>query len=507
MRLGIDYGTTRTVVCTIDKGNYPVVTFQNEEGDHQDWYPSLIAARKGERFFGFDAAARQKEPGWETRRSLKRELGRLSPDSPVILGGQPIEALELLSEFLGSLRGDLAKRSNLRIRRNTPLEAMISVPANANSNQRFITIEAFRRAGFKVLGMINEPSAAGIEYAHNTMTSHALLRREHVVVYDLGGGTFDASVINVAEKRHEVLNSRGISHLGGDDFDRIMLDLALRRADSGDPDDTQRQVLIDECRERKEGLHPNTRRIAIDLGRALQGCGEVILDAQEFYGYCRPLIDQTLSVMEKAVLLAPLPAAWDSIAAVYMVGGSSDLPLVARMLREQFGRRVRKSSYPHAATAIGLAIMADTSAGYTLRDRFTRHFGVWRELEEGRCVSFDVLFERDVVLPDDPLAKVQRSRIYRPVHNVGHFRYLECSQIDEQGSPSGDLTPWDEIHFPFDPGLLSERKLSHVPVARNMPGDALIEELYTCDAGGIIEVNIINHTHGYRRSYRLRGPR
>lgn len=504
MRLGIDYGTTRTVVAAVDKGNYPVVTFQNAEGDDQDWYPSLIAACGDKRAYGFEAAALQADSGWEMVRSFKRRLADLSPDATVAIGGRPVTVLGLLVEFFSQLRTDLARRSNLRVGRNTPLEAMVSVPANSNSNQRFITIEAFRRAGFRVRGMINEPSAAGIEYAHNAVSSPVTARREHVVIYDLGGGTFDASVINIADRSHEVLNSVGISRLGGDDFDMLLLDLALRRAGQEPASERARFNLLEECRERKEGLHPNTRRIAIDLCRAFEDKGEVVVDAQEFYASCRPLVDRTVAALERAVLLAPLPQGWDSVAAVYLVGGSSDFPLVSRLLREQFGRRVRKSSYPHAATAIGLAIMADSASGYTLQERFTRHFGVWREAEDGRSVALDVLFEKETPLPSDTAAKVIRSRLYHPVHNIGHFRYLECGQIDESGRPGGDITPWDEVFFPFDPSLEREERIDQIPIARTCAPGQLVEELYSCDSGGIIEVTIINHNTQFRRNYRLR---
>src|SRR5262249_60077034 len=92
-------------------------------------------------------------------------------------------------------------------------------PANANSNQRFLTLEAFRRAGFQVRGLLNEPSAAGIEYAHHAHRAGPSARRELVVVYDLGGGTFDASVISMAARRHEVVRRAGIAQLGGGDCD------------------------------------------------------------------------------------------------------------------------------------------------------------------------------------------------------------------------------------------------------------------------------------------------
>lgn len=512
MLLGIDYGTTRTVVAAVDRGNYPVVSFHTDSGDAEQWYPSLVAAHhvSGERRFGFDAAAHQNEPGWLMLRSFKRELGRLTPASTISLGRNSVPALGLLTEFLAQLRRDLFERSNLRLKRNEPLEAMVSVPANANSNQRFLTLEAFRLAGFQVKGTINEPSAAGIEYAHHYLnTAGAPRGREYVVVYDLGGGTFDASVISIAERRHEVTSSDGIAHLGGDDFDQLLLELALEQAGIHELTKRARFRLLEECREKKEGLHPNTRKIAIDLGSATEAAGEVIISTAEFYERSRPLVEQTMEAMERAMKKSPAGAEldWRSVAAVYMVGGSSDLPIVARTLRERFGRQVKKSPYPHAATAIGLAIAADTEAGYNLRERFTRHFGVWRESDEGRTVRLDVLFEKDTLLPASHAVKLTCSRRYQPAHNLGHFRFVECSRIDEEGQPTGDITPWANIYFPFDPRLQDDSQLERLAVTRTPPGDYLIEELYSCDQNGIIEVEIINHANGWRRTFQLHGSR
>jgi molecular chaperone DnaK (HSP70) len=494
------------VVAAVDRGNYPVISFHTESGDTEEWYPSLVAARAGELAFGLDAAARQGDPQWTLIGSFKRGLARLGPESLIDLGGHALTALDLLTKFLAQLRRDLYERSNLRVEPGEPLEAMISAPANSNSNQRFITIEAFRRAGFSVRGMINEPSAAGIEYAHHYSSATPASRREHMVVYDLGGGTFDSSVISIAEQRHEVVSSEGIAQLGGDDFDNLLLDLALGGAGIQEIPHHARARLLEECREKKEGLHPNTRRVAIDLGRALEGAGEVIVSTAEFYERCRPLVERTIDAMESSVENLPATGEvdWRSVAAIYLVGGSSHLPVVTRLLRERYGRQVRKSPYPHAATAIGLAIAADQEAGYQLRERFTRHFGVWREAEEGRSITMDALFEKETLLPENG-ERLTRSRRYRPAHNIGHFRYIECSRIDNRSQPTGDITLWDEIFFPFDAALEDESRLERIPVTRTESNDQLIEEIYSIDEHGIIEVEIINHTSRHRRRYRLRG--
>src|SRR5262245_9320411 len=385
MLLGIDFGTTRTVVAAVDRGNYPIVSFHPEDGDTLEWYPSVAAARDGKIVFGFDAAQKHGAEGWGVLRSFKRRLGTTGPDELVEIGGHRLTALELLTGFLSALRGDLLACSNLRVKRNEKLQATISVPANSNSNQRFITLEAFRRAGFEAPLMMNEPSAAGIEYAHHLTSGGGASKRETLVVYDLGGGTFDSAVINLVERDHEALASDGIAKLGGDNFDIILLDMALKEAGIDEVSDAALTKLLEECRHKKESLHPNTRRITIDLGLGIEGAGEVTVSVNYFYEECRPLIESTIEAMEHAMENSMREAGLDlnRSAAVYRVGGSSDLRIVSRLLREKYGRQVRRSPYPRAATAVGLAIAADTSTGYKLRERFSRNFGVWRELNGG----------------------------------------------------------------------------------------------------------------------------
>src|SRR5438445_2076697 len=113
MLLGIDYGTTRTVVAAVDRGNYPVISFHTADGDTQDWYPSLITARGDARLYGLDAARHQDDPDWALLRSFKRHLAMLGPTAQVALGTGGVTTLELLMAFLVQLRCDLVTRSNL----------------------------------------------------------------------------------------------------------------------------------------------------------------------------------------------------------------------------------------------------------------------------------------------------------------------------------------------------------------------------------------------------------
>lgn len=507
MKLGIDFGTTRTAVAVADRGNYPLVSFQSDNGTVQLWYPGLVAVRGNSCVFGLDAWDRLFEPEWTILRSTKRTLMQSGPDSLIQVGEFSCSTLELLTWYLSQLRQDLYDRSNLEITPRETLEALISVPANAGSNQRFVTIEAFRAAGFRVLGMMNEPSAAGIEYSHRYGAKNG--QKGYLVVYDLGGGTFDTSVIEMKDQRHEVLADEGVAQLGGNDFDELLLELALARIyDDRELTQEARNRLREECRQHKESLHPNTRRIAIDFGSAAGGTSEqVVVTTEECYGRCAPLIEQTVAAVERAVRRAEKLAGfeWKDVASIYVVGGASDLPAVARILREKYGRRVRRSPYPSGATAIGLAIAAEAAGGFTLRERFTRHFGVWREAEGGKRVVFDPIFPKGAVLPAAGESPLTCIRTYHPAHNVGCFRYLECGQLNEAGEPCADVSLWDEVFFPADPELRDQPNFNHADVRRTseFEGQA-IEERYACDAHGVIEVTIANRTAGYERKYRLR---
>ena len=504
MKLGIDFGTTRIVAAAADRGNYPLVGFESPDGQTREWFPPLVAIRGDERRFGWSAWAVQGNRGWTVLRSLKRLLKRAGLMTRLDLAGCTIPVMELATELLTAFRQQLRQASTLSLDRGDPIEAMIGVPANANSNQRFLTAEAFRAAGFHVLGMLNEPSAASVEFGHRERTQRKSQPRRSLLVYDLGGGTFDASLVELEEETHTVVASAGLSDLGGDDFDEILANLALETAGRADEreslSDAESFRLLEECRERKESLNPNTRRIVADLERVREGWGEVSIAVAPYYELCRPLVERTAEVVEE--LLAAYPDR--SIETLYVTGGGSELPAVARVLKETFGKAVRRSAYMRSATAIGLAISADACSGYVLRDRFARHFGVWREADHGRDVAFDLLFPRGLELPRLGAPPLRVVRSYRPVHNIGHFRYVEATRIGADGQPSGDLTLWDDIQFPFDQALRAADDLTLVDVSRKGEGAGTeVEEEYSCDASGIVKVTIRNRSAAYHREYTL----
>ncbi|MEJ2007448.1 MAG: Hsp70 family protein [Acidobacteriota bacterium] len=519
MRLGIDFGTTRIVTAFVDRGNYPVVVFEAPDGNSCEWFPPLVAVKGEERRYGWEAWAAQEESGWTVVRSLKRGLDYAGPRTLVQIGQQRVPMQDLLRELAMSLRKALLENSTLPVSRDESLDVMLGVPANANSNQRFLTAEAIRQAGFNVLGLLNEPSAASIEFGHHKRTSQQFSEKMRILVYDFGGGTFDASLVELDEREHVVISSEGIPTLGGDDFDEVLAGLALEAAEiSVVEQDSLSQAemfrLHEECRLKKESLHPNTRRIVIDLSNVRSDWPQVTVPINDFYDRCRPLVEETLHATEDLLdtagygfagsRTAQTPDEEQRLEALYMTGGGSELPLIGRMLREIFGRRVRRSAYTRAATAIGLAIQADATAGYVLRDKFTRHFGVWREAEGGRSIVFDPLFKKGTPLPGPSDPPLLNSRRYFPVHNIGHFRYLECTHLTGEGRPAGDITIWDDIRFPFDPSLQNDSRLDQIPVGYLNNGHRCeAEESYACDRSGAVTVTIANLPAGYNRSYRL----
>jgi molecular chaperone DnaK (HSP70) len=501
MKLGIDFGTNRIVVAAADRGNYPLISFESPDGTTPDWYPSLIALRGNERLYGWQAWDKQSDDSWIVVRSIKRLLEDAGPRTILDLDDRQLPLTELLNGLASGLYVALRESSNLSLKPDEPLQTMLGVPAHANSNQRFLTVEAFRAAGFEVLGVLNEPSAASIEFGHRQRQSKS--GSETILVYDLGGGTFDASLVSLDEKVHHVIASEGISTIGGDDFDHLLADLALETAqiDLQARDKISAAAwfrLLEECRLKKETLNPNSRRLTIDLEQANPDWGSVQIQVADFYEMARPLVEETIAAAED--LLSQKDGEFE---ALYITGGGSELPLVSRVLRERFGRRVRRSTYARSATAIGLAIQADQPEAYRLSERLARSFGVWREADGGLRVVFDPLFERGIRLPAAGLPPLSIRRIYSPVHNIGHFRFLECSHRGADGSPSGEVALWDEIYFPYDPRLQAMEELKPVAVTHFSNGSHSVEELYECDSGGSITVTISDLTTHCRRVYRL----
>ncbi|MBX7195399.1 MAG: Hsp70 family protein [Sandaracinaceae bacterium] len=511
MRLGIDLGTTRTVIARVDGGRYPIVSIDTGLGS-AEWVPGACAERAdGTRVHGWEALAADDAPA--LLRSVKRAISGLPADAIVeALPSRPTAAA-LLDEHVAHVLACV--RRALSLANDAPISAMIAVPANATSRQRWLTLEAFRRAGVEVLGLVNEPTAAGIEYAHRHLgLDNKRSPKRYLVVYDLGGGTFDTSAISLKGRLFELLATEGIARLGGDDLDEAILALALERAglDVRSFDAATHARLADAARAAKEALGPHSKNAMIDLAMALPDAAPIVVPAADVLRACEPLVDRTLAMIDS--LLASLPAHGidpedaRQLGAVYVVGGGAAFVGVLKALRAKLGRKVEIAPVPHAATAIGLAVAADEDAGIFVKEAVTRHFGVWREAQGGREKIFDPIFDKgaaNVPVEDtsaDSSGPIVAERRYRPRHTVGHLRFLECARRDVDGGPAGEITPWREILFPYDPALKDEGDLRD-RTPQPLLGREEIREQYRYGADGSISVRIDNLTSGYGRTFEL----
>jgi molecular chaperone DnaK (HSP70) len=503
VRLGIDLGTTNLVVALCDRGNYPVLDLSAEDDTHLS-LPGTVAYRgrgaPATVLCGWEALDVLGKDDYSVVLSPKRMLGTPEPE---LEGASGPERATLLDRLLDAQVQELLRRLRAvpGVDWAEELQVVVGVPANANSLQRYRTLSALRRAGFDVLGLIHEPTAAAIEYA----ALHPRFVREsarHVLVYDLGGGTFDVSVVRVEADQIRVLSSGGIEQLGGMDFDRVLLELGLEKVGLTLEEVPKRlvPVLLRRCCEVKESLQGSTKKLYVVLDEL--GHEDVGIYVEEYYERCGPLLDRTLESTQQ-VLSAAGTLELAGLDALLLVGGGAQLPLVRRRLRNVVGARLKISPHPFASTAVGLAIHAEEAAERPVYDHFSRHFGVWREEEAGTIPSFDLIFARDTPLPPrGEVLEVQRR--YRPYHNIGVFRFEECSSLVDGGRRIEEARPWNTIQFPFDPALGPNEPLGDKRITRTAAfTEMLITERYRCDHHGMITVEIARDRPALERQYML----
>ncbi len=520
-RLGIDFGTTNTVVVCSDRGRYPVVPHTVETAIGRvvrDIFPSIVAYDhdSGDLLFGPDAERCLTRPDAERRygaiRSVKRLLrdyvgaGRLGCD--IRPGG--FDMAEVLRGFAQALRRSIM-RSGL-FSANEPLQTVITWPANANGAQRYITRQCFKDAGFEIVGTLNEPSAAAIEFADRMVRGNRTAARKFsasVLVFDFGGGTFDCSLVRVAGGEFTVLAAAGISELGGDDLDRALAELFathLRTALGELPRLTRDLLLRQACQQKESIASGSVRSLTVvpsDLG--LNG-GACSIPVAEYFEHIRPLI---APAVEQAWALATGKCARaggvtpDNLEGIYLVGGSAKLPLVAEMLAERFpAARLVMTDKPFTATAMGAAI--HSTERVTLHDILSRHFGVLRLADHGTREYFAPIFDAGTRLPARGTAPVERIIRYSPRHNIGHLRYFECAAVDASGRPAAGARAWSDVLFPYDPAIPIEHRVTPADIgAREDLADCAVSETYSCDSDGVITVRLARASDGQRRSYEI----
>ena len=353
--LGIDLGTTNSAVSIIRDGKATVL-----EEDGEKALPSVVGLDlEGKLLVGSPARNQWTLAPDRTVRSIKRKMGS---DETVQLGDQAYSPQEISAIILRALKERARRQIGQEISK-----AVITVPAYFSEQQREATREAGELAGLEVVRIINEPTAASLTYNADPKGLQRLL------IYDLGGGTFDVSIVQIEEGVVEVLSSHGDTHLGGDDFDQLLMDHVCDKfqkeqdVDLRDSSTPKSRVL--------KAVEEAKMRLSFDAFAAIEE--EFIAEKADvplhlkmeisrldYEPLIEPLLNKTLVCVDEALSDAKLTA--KQIDRVILVGGASRTPLVHRLLKEQLGQPIHAEVDPDLCVSMGAAIQGGLIAGLDL---------------------------------------------------------------------------------------------------------------------------------------------
>ena len=351
--IGIDLGTTNSVVAVMEGGKPTVIA--NAEGMRTT--PSIVGFSKtGERLVGQLAKRQAILNPDKTIASIKRHMGE---DYKKNIDGKDYTPQEISAMILRKLADDASNYLGEKV-----TSAVITVPAYFNDAQRQATKDAGKIAGLDVLRIVNEPTAAALAYGLEKEKS------EKVLVFDLGGGTFDVSILEIGDGVHEVLSTSGDTHLGGDDFDQKIINWIceeFKKQEGMDlTNDKQAMQRIKEAAEKAKCELSSVVETTISLPYITADANgpkhlELSLTRAKFEDLSRDLLDRCKKPVEQALSDAGLSK--NEINEVVLVGGSTRIPAVQQLVKDYTGKEPNQSVNPDEVVAVGAAVQAGVLAG------------------------------------------------------------------------------------------------------------------------------------------------